>query len=338
MARKKVNIHIQNQKRKKKSINKVILITFIIFVLFITFLTIINSKKSGNKKTNTNIIPVEAVRVKKGLIRDIVYLTERIQPQTEVKVFSPVPGWLNSLKVDIGSKVQKHQIVATIDRNIVGSEYTKALVKSPISGEVSRIYLDVGATVSPNIPIMSIINYNKLKIYVNVPEKYVYRLKKDNIALIKVEGLNEEFIGKIKKVSKTIDPYTGTFQVKIEIPNKLKKIKPGSFAEIRIILDMKRTLIIPQDSIVNLETEHPFVYTISTNNITKKVYIKTGIIEGDKIEITKGLKENELIVLTGAEVVKDKSKVKVVNEKELEIKSSQSTLKKQKKSIKGKKQ
>jgi len=78
------------------------------------------------------------------------------------------------LYVDIGANVYKRQVVASVDRNIIGSEYSKAVVKSPISGNVGRIFVDIGSTVAQNVPIMSIVNYDNLKIYANVPEKYIY--------------------------------------------------------------------------------------------------------------------------------------------------------------------
>jgi len=134
-------------------------------------------------------------------------------------------------------------------------------------------------------------------------------VKNDDVVLIRVESLpDEEFIGKIEKLSSSIDALTGTFQAKIVIPNKKHKLKSGSFAEIRIVIDMKKGIVIPVESVVNFESDKPYVYKI-VNDTAKKVYIQKGIVEGDKVEVTKGLKEGDKIIVTGVEIVKDGSKV-----------------------------
>ncbi len=309
-----LNSQYNNSHKKRKKI--FIVIGILLFLILARIIITITSK---NKKAEIKLpdIPVEASIAKVDLIRDVIYLTERLQPASEVQVFAPVTGWLDHLYVEIGSRVYKRQIIATIDRNIVGTEYTKAIVKAPISGEVGRIFLDIGATVAPNIPIMSIVNYDTLKIYANIPEKYVYRVKQGDVVLINVESLpNEEFIGKIKKISSSIDPMTGTFQARIDIPNRKHRLKPGSFANIKIIVDMKKTVIIPRDAIVNFESKNPYVFKI-TNNISRKVHITKGIIEEDKVEIIKGVKAGDIVIVTGTEIVKDGSKVKIVNAKEI---------------------
>ncbi len=295
------------QKRKKMFI-----IIGVILILVVTRIIVTVISKSKDRDIEIKAVPVVVSVAKVDLIRDFIYLTERLQPKSKVQVFAPVTGWLDRLYVDIGSKVYKRQVVASVDRNIVGSEYTKAIVKAPISGEVDRIFLDIGNTVAPSVPIMSIVNYDILKIYANIPEKYVYRVKAGNVVLIKVESLSdEEFIGKINKVSSSIDPMTGTFQAKIEIPNKHHKLKPGSFADIKIVVDMKKDIVIPRDAVVNFEMGKPYVFKV-TNNIAKKVYIKTGIIEENKVEVIKGLKAGDIVIVTGVEMVKDGSKVNIV--------------------------
>jgi len=292
---------------------RILLIAGIAIIVLIIFIKIISSTadRKSRKQDVEFAIPVEVAKAKIELIRDTLYLTGRLQALSEVNVFSPVPGWLDRIYVDIGSRVSKRQVVASVDRNIIGSEYSKAVVKSPISGEVGRIFLDPGATVSPSMPIMSIVNYDKIKINLNIPEKYINRVKIGDAVLINVEFTDEEFIGRIARKSSAIDPLTGTFEAKVIIPNKKHKLKPGSFAKIRIVMDTKKTVVIPKDALVEFEEEKVFVYKVLKNQ-AKKQYVKTGIIEGNKVEITKGVKAGDLLITTGLEIVKDGSKVNIV--------------------------
>jgi len=301
--------NFRNFKLTKRKILKIILILFVAIVVL--RLVILIGSKFGRKKIETvSAIPVEVIEAKKDKIRDILYLTGRLEAESEVQVFSPVSGWLDRLYVDIGSKVRKRSIVASIDRNIIGSEYTKALVQSPISGEVGKIFIDVGTTVAPNTPIMTIVNYDTIKVNLDIPEKYITRVKVNDPVLITTDFTNEEFIGKIERKSETIDSLTGTFKAKVTIPNKLHKLRPGAFAKIKIIMEEKNSIVISKDALIEFEEERPFVYKV-TNGIAKKVYIETGITEDEKVEILKGLEEGNIVITTGKEIVFDGAKVKI---------------------------
>lgn len=314
----KSTVNQLNIPQKPKRFKKIawIIGSILIFIIVIRIVVIIGAR--GKKKSSElDRIPVRALKIKRDMIRDVVYLTERLQALSDVNVYPAVPGNINAIRVDIGSRVNQNQVVATIDRNIVGSEYENAIVKAPISGEVGRIFVDKGAYVSPNTAIMNIINYGTIKIYVNIPERYMNRISRGDVALINVEDQNnEEYIGKIDQLSSSIDPLTGTFQAKILVPNNLRKIKPGSFAKIRIVLSTKKAIIIRKEGIIENEEAVPFVYKIS-NNMARKVYIKEGINEEAKIEILEGLSENDLVITTGKENVKDNQLVYIENAKDL---------------------
>ena len=331
MARKKKKVDYVYKPAEKKKFSlsrrkKIVLIIIGVFLLLIILRIVTHPSKKRNE--DISFIPVEVSRVKKDIIRDIVTLTARLEAISQVNAYAPVTGWIDRILVDIGDRVYKRQILATIDRNIIGSEYARAVVKAPVSGEVARIYVDKGDTVSPQVPVMQIVNYDKIKISAQVPEKYLYRVKKGDVALIKVESLpGQEFIGKVTRVSPAVDQLTGSFEIKIELPNRKRILKPGSFATINLVLDSKQALIIPRDAITGFETETPFVYkiekeikkigkTTKTNYIARRTFIQSGIVEGVKVEVIKGLKEGDLVITTGKEVVKDGSKVYIQEEAE----------------------
>ncbi len=285
----------------------------ILAILVIIRILMIIAVRKPEKIVKIELIPVEASIAKLEKINDTINLSERLQPYSEVNVYSPVPGWLNELYVDIGSKVYSQQIVANINRNIVGSEYARAIVKSPISGEVGKIYADIGANISPASPILSVINYDTMKMYVAIPEKQIYHVQKGNKALISVESIQgETFLGEIKKLSSAIDPLTGTFQAKIEIKNKSHKLKPGVFADVKIIVEAKETVTVMQEAIMDLETTKPYMFVVITNTASRRS-VKTGIQEQGKVEILEGIQNHDVYIITGVEIVKDGDNVRIVN-------------------------
>ncbi|MBU1075832.1 MAG: efflux RND transporter periplasmic adaptor subunit [Spirochaetes bacterium] len=314
---------------KKRKI-KTIVISVVVLIIIMRIMVGI-AGRSKKKDIVIIKIPVEAAIAKTDTIREVVYITERLQALSDVNVMPPVSGWVHSLNVDIGSRVSKYQVVATINRNIVGSEYVNAIVKAPISGEVGRIHVDKGATVSPATPIMNIINYDLIKIYVNIPEKFSGRVKKGDTALIRMEAQkNEEYIGTIEKVSSMIDAMTGTFQAKIMIPNRQHRLKPGSFANIKVVLNIEKGVIIPKDALIETEGIRPYVYK-SVDHKALKVYIEKGIEEDENVEIVKGIQENDIVITIGKEIVKQGSELYIANAKDLGIATEATNIKNEEK-------
>ncbi|MBN1897144.1 MAG: efflux RND transporter periplasmic adaptor subunit [Spirochaetes bacterium] len=312
---KKAKAYMSINNSKKGIPTKYVIIGIVLFIVILRiFISVVTQKK---KVAEVDFVPVEASLVREDTIRDSIYLTERLQALSDVNVYAPVSGWVDRINVDIGSKVQKYQVVAQIDRNIVGSEFAKAIVKAPISGEVGSIYIDRGANVSPAVPLMSIVNYDMIKIYVNIPEKYIERVHKGDVALINVESQkDEEFIGKIEKISSAINALTGTFQAKISIPNRQKKLKPGSFANIKVVLDIKKATIIPKDALVETEGIRPYVFRVVKNR-AMKTYVEKGIEEEENVEIIKGVSPGDIVITIGKDIVKPDSPVYIANAREL---------------------
>jgi multidrug efflux pump subunit AcrA (membrane-fusion protein) len=100
---------------------KIVLIAIAILgaVIFLRIVLFIAGKgKKGPEDAER--VPVDAVMAKVQNIRDMVYLTERLEALSDVNVYPPAPGNINAVNVDIGARVGKNQIVATVDRNLVG--------------------------------------------------------------------------------------------------------------------------------------------------------------------------------------------------------------------------
>ncbi|NIT57246.1 MAG: HlyD family efflux transporter periplasmic adaptor subunit, partial [Aliifodinibius sp.] len=71
-------------------------------------------------------------------------------------------------------------------------------------------------------------------------------------ALLQVDAIkNETFEGKVLRVSPTVDPQTGTFEVTVSIRDESKQLRPGMFGRVRIVYDThQNALMIPKNAVI----------------------------------------------------------------------------------------
>ena len=189
--------------------------------------------------------------------------------------------------------------------------YTK--IKSPVEGYVTERLIEVGTRVSSNQHVYTVEDFSPLLVKVYVPTSDIINLETGMETEVTSDVLGGMvFNGKIKLINPRIDVQSGTVKVTIEVFDRTKKLKPGMFVETKILIRNKPdALVIPKKSVSYKENEaFVFVFERQGMQVSKRV-IKTGISEGDNIEVTSGLEAGERIVTVGVEGLKDKMKVNV---------------------------
>lgn len=291
------------------------------FLLILMIISIsCSEKKAENMKDRTDEkVPVMVEPVKIGKIRELLYFTGDIKGVEEIDVYPKVQGKLIENRVKEGERVHKGTILALVDRDISGMKYEPFEVTSPIDGIVAKVYLDSGAVVVPptmsttmGTPIVRVVNMSKAKVIINVGDREYPKVKVGQSAEIVTDAYPSRiFKGNVNAVAPVINPYTKTAPVEIIIPNDNLLLRSGMFAEVRLIIEERRGIIIKTDYILTVQGSH-FVY-LDDNGIARKREIKPGIVEENNVEVLDGLKEGESIVTVGAEMLADGSKLKIMS-------------------------
>jgi RND family efflux transporter MFP subunit len=198
------------------------------------------------------------------------------------------------------------------------AQVAKATVRAPFNGVIDETLADEGQLVSPGTtPLFRIVNLSNMFIKADVPEKYLASINKGKLVMVNVPVLDTVINTKIKKVSNYIDPANRTFRVEIDVPNKDGKIKPNLTAKLMINdYQNSSSVLIPQGVISEDSNGEQYVYRAemkSGNTATAtKVFIKTGLKQGDNIEVLSGLTAADAIIKDGARTVKDNQDVEII--------------------------
>jgi len=215
-------------------------------------------------------------------------------------------------------KIKKNELLEPINYNrkvnkgdTIAKLSTKTII-APFSGVIGKRGISGSSLGSENTIILTLDDSKKVLCDLKIPEVYAAILKKDLKLNAKFSAYkNKIYEGKIESVASRVDAQTRSILARAKIINEASEIIPGSLLEIEIFYNEKKSLGIPDTSIM-YEGGKKFIYKIIENNMIKKTEIETGIRNMGTIEVLKGLNEGDKIIAEGLTKVRPGMKVKPI--------------------------
>ena len=187
-------------------------------------------------------------------------------------------------------------------------------IRAPINGVISARKIKVGNTIGPNDPTFTVTDLDPLLAFVHVPEKEFRKLAPGQNAEVVIDALGgTRFIGTISRISPTVDPQTGTFRARVEVPDATRTLKPGMFARVNIVYERRQdALQLPRTAILDADGQQS-VFVVASGKAEQRT-IRTGLANGGWIEVLDGLEGSEQIVTVGQAGLKTGTLVKIVGD------------------------
>ena len=196
--------------------------------------------------------------------------------------------------------------------DVARAELARAAIRSPITGTVTKRAINDGETVDPATPAFEVIDSSSLDVVANLPAGFLGRVKTGDLATVHVEPLpDREFSGGVVQVAPSVDPQTNTIAVRVRLANPDGELKAGIFANARIAVEIHQNALTVAQTALVVEGDETFVF-VSRGEKVEKRRVSVGIRDGDRVEVTEGLKDNERVVTQGAYGLGDGTKIKIV--------------------------
>ncbi len=212
---------------------------------------------------------------------------------------------------------------ANLEKDKLNLSYTR--ITAPIAGRVSRNYVDVGNLVGAKDKTLltEIVNDDSVYVYFDVSERDLLMLMRrwpriqDEVptnrekppALLQLadeSGYPHE--GRIDFAEPKIDPSTGTLRVRAVFDNKKKLLVPGLFGRVRVPLEEKEALLVPELA-VGMAQAGRYVLVVGKDQVVEQRLVETGPLEGTLRVIEKGLKPDDRVVINGIQRARPGAKV-----------------------------
>ncbi|MDD5194917.1 MAG: efflux RND transporter periplasmic adaptor subunit [Candidatus Omnitrophica bacterium] len=280
-------------------------------IIITVFILLVASgcQKEEIKQAAKTIIPVKVFKVEFKDLEETIDYIGNIRAQEEAVIYPKVNGKIIEKIKEDGSIVNKGDVVAYIDRDEVGFKFEKAPVESPLSGIIGRVYVDIGENVTIQTPIALVVDMRRVKIQLDIPEKYYSKIALGQTAKVKVDAYpDEEFTGLVTKISPVVDLSTRASPIEIAIDNPESKLCSGMFSKVSLILaEHKNVAVILKEAIMGKEP-NSYVYVIENQKAVLR-NITVGIRQGSYYEIRDGLRQGDLVVIMGQQKLYDGAQV-----------------------------
>lgn len=195
-------------------------------------------------------------------------------------------------------------------------DYTE--VRSPITGQVGRNRVDAGNLVGHGEPTL-LTTVNKIDpifVYFDAPESLVLRLldferRRDQYSEEELGELGKAYVataedrgfphqGEIDFIGNTVDPTTGTIEMRAAVPNGDDILFPGLFVRVRMPGRLRKDAVLVNETAVGTDLGGKFVMVVGEGNLVEQRYVSLGQLQDDgMIVVEEGLVAAETYVSNG---------------------------------------
>jgi membrane fusion protein, multidrug efflux system len=117
--------------------------------------------------------------------------------------------------------------------------------------------------------------------------------------------------GSLLTIDNQVDPATGTVRFKAVFSNKGDELFPNQFVNAHLLVDVKVGATVVPASATQRGPRGTYVYVVKSDNTVTQRLIETGETQSGQTVIRSGLSPGELVVVDGAERLRDGAKVEV---------------------------
>jgi len=171
-------------------------------------------------------------------------------------------------------------------------------IYAPASGVLTELGVREGGQLMPGASLMQISDLSQVWLIAEVPERDSARLKPGIAAEVQLQSLpGEVFKGQVGYLYPILNDASRTLQVRIELPNKQNRLRPGMFANVSFTGQTHEALSVPTESVI--ATGKRKIVIVKEAGGYRPAEIETGQERDSYTEILKGLSEGEEVVASG---------------------------------------
>lgn len=180
-------------------------------------------------------------------------------------------------------------------------------VEAPISGMVTRVFVNATDNVKSKTPLVSIAKINRLKAELWVSESDVDLVQTGKAAI--VEWLDKQVEGTVTQMDLAMNQQLHGFRTVVEIDNSDNRFRPGVTARVMLLTYHNPQAIVIKRKQIVTEDGQDFIY-LDHNGKARKQAVTIGQANGMDVEIVQGLQSGERLIIEGLLLLSDGSKIR----------------------------
>jgi RND family efflux transporter MFP subunit len=184
-----------------------------------------------------------------------------------------------------------------------------ASIRAPFDGYVQRRLVSLGELVKTQMPVMSIVRVDPLKVTAEIPEGLAPWVQSGQPVDLQVDAYADRtFTGKVSRISPTVNAQTRAFAFEALVPNGEGLLKPGTFARVKLTTNHVEQLLTLPYAALQYRYGVNRAFVVTGDHIVGRE-LKVGDRLGERIEILGGVAAGDVVAMTDVDNLADGMKV-----------------------------
>ncbi|MCT8138018.1 efflux RND transporter periplasmic adaptor subunit [Anaerobacillus sp. CMMVII] len=203
---------------------------------------------------------------------------------------------------------------AKIAVEMAEKQKNNAVVTAPIDGQITNFTTSVGALVSPQMPLLQLVQMDEPVVHLNVSEAMLANISVDQEVEVQIRSLNQSYQGKITYIGIMPAEQSRAYPVEVVLANPDNHLRVGLLAEVILTPAIVNEELLVPVSAVSVENDERVIYVTRDGETVEKRIIS---IIGETTEwfsVENGLIEGEYVVVRGTHQLYDGAFINIRND------------------------
>ena len=295
--------------KKSTKVISIIIIFFFIIAAVIVARTMIGNhfKKKFSKRPPPGII--------------VSVVQEKLFQNTIETFGTAVPAQIKSYNIEKYEILEPIKFNTKVKAGDVIAKLKNRSIVTPFDGIIGKRDFSNDIDVSKSSIILNLEDTSVLFVDVDIPETFAPYVKKGQNVDIKFSGKGlKNYSGIVESTASRINTNKRSLPVRIKLNNTNNELLSGSLLEASINYNERKSLSIPDTSLL-MEGNNVYVYKVDKKNTIKKIEVKIGLRNQGVIEIKSGLESGDIVVAEGLKKTRPNGKIKPIKDGDKKTKS-----------------
>lgn len=231
----------------------------------------------------------------------------------------------------------RDSIISTLEYNQIRSQRDQAKsqleqaekqlsdsrIEAPFRGRVEDRLVSSGELVSPGIPVLRLVNTNKVRINAGVPERYINDISQGTPVKVNLKSYSgEQLQSEVRYAGSIIVPETRTFPIEVVLNNGEGLLKPEMVVNLAITRKVwDDALVVPRTALLR-EEDGLRLYVVrheEGGEVAEVRHVEVGAASGSLIVIEEGIEAGESVVVAGQSNVSDGDNLQIQEQRNFEM-------------------
>lgn len=252
-------------------------------------------------------------RVRKGQVLATLYAPEWLAPQNELLALQRA-GAAPELVAAARDRIRAMSIPESLvrqseERGVAQARFT---LSAPTGGVVAELGVREGVAVTPGTTLFRIAGLEKVWVVAEVPEAQAVHLRLgQKVKAWHPADSSLALDGALKEILPQVSPDSRTLQARFEVDNKTGRLVPGMLMRLQLAGQALPRLMVPSEAVIRTGAR-VVVIVRKDGGVFDPREVRLGVELGDQMEVLKGLREGEEVVVSGQFLIDSEARLKSV--------------------------